>query len=316
VNDDLYLRLGVAENAPVEVISAAYKALLKRQHPDLATDEADRVQREQACRLLGEAHAVLSDTSSRRDYDLRLADAHKEHLADEKREAYGSRDGRGNAKADGAGHVPPRAGKSNTDTKRGEHGSSRGSDGYTSPSGEVVRRYDDLSVTARRRLDLLAFGDREWRQFRRVLLASRARLGGFPLSWFGTSDPVPATPASWRLVGMMIGSFNATLIAASLLWATGWFRKLAADVVGELWLVPVVQVPVMFLAGVMLIGSLLIMWWLRRYGGWFSMSTTGRLRLSVWSTGWGLITMFAPLMVFPGVIVAALVAAGLWWSQR
>jgi hypothetical protein len=115
---------------------------------------------------------------------------------------------------------------------------------------------------------------------------------------------------------MMIGSFNATLIAASLLWATGWFRKLAADVVGELWLVPVVQVPVMFLAGVMLIGSLLIMWWLRRYGGWFSMSTTGRLRLSVWSTGWGLITMFAPLMVFPGVIVAALVAAGLWWSQR
>jgi len=316
MNENLYHRLGVAENAPVEVISAAYKALLKNHHPDHAINDKDRNDRETICKLLGEAHTILSMASSRSEYDNQLAKEQKKNNDAENQyrqqgESYNGYEKTNNRKQSNAeGHSHNGFGKRDQDNQHQEAA------GFTSPSGELINRYDDLSVTARRRLDLLAFGDREWRHLRRSLLRERARLGGLPLAWFGSTNHVPATPGSRQIVGTMLGSFNATLIAASLLWATGWFRKFAEETVGELWIVPVVQVPVIALALTMLLGSVIIILWFRRYGGWFSTSRKGRVNLSIWSTGWGLIIMLAPLLLFPGIIVAIIIAAALWWSQR
>jgi len=50
-----YDTLQVAENAPIEVCRAAEKALRITHHPDRATDEKDREERNQFCQELGEA---------------------------------------------------------------------------------------------------------------------------------------------------------------------------------------------------------------------------------------------------------------------
>ena len=56
--ENLYQRLQVRSDATSEVIEAAYKALLRANHPDHADSENDRVLREEASKALGEAHAV------------------------------------------------------------------------------------------------------------------------------------------------------------------------------------------------------------------------------------------------------------------
>lgn len=60
-----YAVLGIAEDAPEEVVEAAWKARLKRVHPDAggSTEEAQAV---------NEAHRVLSDFLLRHDYDAFL----------------------------------------------------------------------------------------------------------------------------------------------------------------------------------------------------------------------------------------------------
>jgi curved DNA-binding protein CbpA len=70
-----YDLLGVAPDAPVHAIAAAYFQLAKRWHPDrLAPEHADL--RDVAMRIfarMGEAHQVLSDADRRREYDATLA---------------------------------------------------------------------------------------------------------------------------------------------------------------------------------------------------------------------------------------------------
>jgi len=63
---DHYATLGVAPDAPPEVIRAAYRALAQKYHPDRATDP--RSARETMARL-NAAHDVLSDPAKRRAYD-------------------------------------------------------------------------------------------------------------------------------------------------------------------------------------------------------------------------------------------------------
>ena len=63
---DPYVVLGVARDATPLQVARAHRHLAKRHHPDLhegATDEAERM------RTINEAWAILSNPSSRADYD-------------------------------------------------------------------------------------------------------------------------------------------------------------------------------------------------------------------------------------------------------
>lgn len=61
---DYYAILGVARDAEDEVISAAYKALMKKYHPDkFSGSDAERA------RLINEAYEVLKNPAKRRAYD-------------------------------------------------------------------------------------------------------------------------------------------------------------------------------------------------------------------------------------------------------
>lgn len=64
-----YELLGVTESAPAEVITASYRALSKRLHPDRPGGDAARFA------LVNAAHDTLRDASSRATYDRKLADA-------------------------------------------------------------------------------------------------------------------------------------------------------------------------------------------------------------------------------------------------
>lgn len=67
-----YELLGVARSASPEVVAAAYKALIRACHPDQATDDADRADRQARSAALGEAAATLKDPQARARYDARL----------------------------------------------------------------------------------------------------------------------------------------------------------------------------------------------------------------------------------------------------
>lgn len=62
-----YRLLHVQPDAPVEVIRAAYRALMVRHHPDQGGDHEQAV-------LLNEAWSVLGDVAKRRAYDAKRAD--------------------------------------------------------------------------------------------------------------------------------------------------------------------------------------------------------------------------------------------------
>src|SRR5579883_2932611 len=61
----LYDVLGVSPSAPIEVITASWKALCKLHHPDRGGDLAKS-------QLINRAHDILSDPVKRADYDRQL----------------------------------------------------------------------------------------------------------------------------------------------------------------------------------------------------------------------------------------------------
>ena len=65
-----YQILKVSEDAPDEVIRAAWRALSMRHHPDLNPSDAGAAELMQQ---LNEAYAVLGDKARRHAYDIRLA---------------------------------------------------------------------------------------------------------------------------------------------------------------------------------------------------------------------------------------------------
>lgn len=64
-----YDTLGVAQNAPDEVIRAAYKALAQKNHPDKNIDNPNATN---IMQTINQAYDVLSDPLKRRDYDATL----------------------------------------------------------------------------------------------------------------------------------------------------------------------------------------------------------------------------------------------------
>ncbi len=69
--------LGISQDATADEVAAARRSMLKSVHPDLATDEADRVEREQLSRTVNDICDTLLDPIARFDYDQALARARR-----------------------------------------------------------------------------------------------------------------------------------------------------------------------------------------------------------------------------------------------
>lgn len=65
----LYDELGVRETATPAEIKRAWRAVAKRHHPDLARDEADRLERTDRTARINHAKDVLLDRAKRAAYD-------------------------------------------------------------------------------------------------------------------------------------------------------------------------------------------------------------------------------------------------------
>ena len=67
-----YEILEVSQNASIEVIEKAYKALAKKYHPDLQ-NESDKKLSEEKFKEISEAYEILSNEDYRKKYDLELS---------------------------------------------------------------------------------------------------------------------------------------------------------------------------------------------------------------------------------------------------
>lgn len=75
-----YDNLGVARNADVAVIKAAYKVLVQKYHPDRNPNNPDA---ERIMQLINKAYEVLSDPIKRAEHD-RWIDEQEKHIYSEK----------------------------------------------------------------------------------------------------------------------------------------------------------------------------------------------------------------------------------------
>ena len=68
MGNDYYQILGVSPDAEPEVINAAYRAMMRKYHPDHYVGSKDEAQKR--AKEINEAYATLRDPTSRHDYDL------------------------------------------------------------------------------------------------------------------------------------------------------------------------------------------------------------------------------------------------------
>ena len=66
-----YEILEVSEKASIEVIEKAYKALVKKYHPDLQPNE-NKHEAEKKIKIINEAYEILSDAAKKESYDKKL----------------------------------------------------------------------------------------------------------------------------------------------------------------------------------------------------------------------------------------------------
>lgn len=70
-NKNYYEWLEISKNASQEVIEKAYKALVKKYHPDLQEGD-NKIKAEEMIKKINEAYSVLSDESKRKQYDTTI----------------------------------------------------------------------------------------------------------------------------------------------------------------------------------------------------------------------------------------------------
>lgn len=70
-NKNYYEWLEISKNASPEVIEKAYKALVKKYHPDLQEGESKK-EAEEIIKHINEAYEVLSDPIQKSNYDANL----------------------------------------------------------------------------------------------------------------------------------------------------------------------------------------------------------------------------------------------------
>ena len=69
---NLYEILEVSENASMETINKIYKIQAKKYHPDLQTNEKDKLKAEEKMKQINDAYSVLSDEQKRKEYNQKL----------------------------------------------------------------------------------------------------------------------------------------------------------------------------------------------------------------------------------------------------
>jgi len=212
--DDLYTRLNVSPNAPTEVIAAAYKALMRGTHPDLATDDADRVNRETKSKLLGEAHAILADPISRQRYDDDLR-RKEQNAAQAQRNKSAQRTENNGTNTEANPETKPvshnRTADANNVTRR---------EPSSTPATENLREYDSLNPWLRYALWRSAQNNQQWRQVRNSMLAGRERRFKVPLAWFGAKGK-PERPVEPLLRWQPV--VGAVIAVAAALFTTWWY---------------------------------------------------------------------------------------------
>ena len=71
-NMNLYEILEVSENASMETINKIYKIQAKKYHPDLQTNEKDKLKAEEKMKQINDAYSVLSDEQKRKEYNQKI----------------------------------------------------------------------------------------------------------------------------------------------------------------------------------------------------------------------------------------------------
>lgn len=79
---NFYDTLGVSQNAEIEVIKAAHKALAKKYHPD--TYSGDKKKAEEKLKSINAAFDVLSNSKKRKEYDEKIKTNDKQTGFDDK----------------------------------------------------------------------------------------------------------------------------------------------------------------------------------------------------------------------------------------
>ena len=72
MEENYYDILEVSKNASPEIIEKAYKTLVKKYHPDLQTNEKDKLKAEEKMKQINDAYSVLSDEQKRKEYNQKL----------------------------------------------------------------------------------------------------------------------------------------------------------------------------------------------------------------------------------------------------
>ena len=86
--DDLYARLGIPTDASVEAIEVAWRALLRRHHPDVAGEGGLEV-----AKRINVAHDWLTDPALRAQYDREHGFRHRVGPRGDGHQAWHARDG-------------------------------------------------------------------------------------------------------------------------------------------------------------------------------------------------------------------------------
>lgn len=84
-----YDNLKVSQDAPIEVIQAAYRTLAKKYHPDLNPDNPDA---EHIMQIINSAYEVLSDPLLRQEHDSWIAKQNLKNIVEKNKKEESSRD--------------------------------------------------------------------------------------------------------------------------------------------------------------------------------------------------------------------------------
>src|SRR5262245_44239228 len=145
-DDDLYRRLGVPPDAGVEAIEVAWRALLRRHHPDVAGPESTDL-----ARRINVAHDWLSDPALRARYDRERGLRHAAGPRGDGAGRWHARAGEGRG-ADGAG----RRARTGVRTGAGPRRGGTAAPARTTPEDRFVAKVAALTPTD---IDRLALAD-------------------------------------------------------------------------------------------------------------------------------------------------------------